>query len=136
MRKAPVVATLRADHTFRVTLRSVAVVAAIFTIGAFVRLGRDAGVSTLMGGAVAVLNLMAMRRIMGSLVSGTAEGDLGRGKAWSSLAVLKLFVLLVGVAILLVKGVAAPVPFLFGYVALPVGIVVGALLAKGDDDSA
>lgn len=126
----------RADHAFRVTLRAVSGVALLFTAGAFVRAGTDAALSTFLGGATAVLNLMAMRRILASLVAGTAEGSVNRGKAWASLAVLKLFGLFVGISILLMKGIAAPLPFLFGYVALPVGIVVGTLLARGgpDDD--
>lgn len=126
-------ATLPTDHGFRTTLRAVSVVAMLFAAGAFVRMGPNAGFSAFLGGAAAVLNLMAMKRIVASLVSGTAEGNLGRGKAWGSLAVLKVFALFMGIALLLMRGVAAPIPFLFGYLALPVGIVVGTLMARESD---
>ncbi len=127
-------ATHRADQAFRVTLRSVAGVAIFFTAISLFRGGAHSALGAMLGGAAAILNLMAMRRIVASLVSGTAEGDLGRGKAWGTIAVVKLFALLVGVALLLVRGVAPAVPFLFGYVSLPVGIALGALLHRSTDE--
>ncbi len=128
-------ATRRADHTFQVTLRAVSGTAILFALGAFVRSGHEAGLSALIGGAIAVLNLMAMKGILGGVVDGTVDGNLGKGRTWGTLAVLKLFGLMVGVAILLMRGIAQPIPFVFGYLALPVGIVVGVLLARADDDS-
>lgn len=127
-------ATHRADHAFRVTVRAVALVAVAFAVVAGVRGSANAALSTLLGGGTAVLNLLAMRRIVASLVSGTAEGDLGRGKTWGTLAVVKLFGLLVGVALLLTRGIAAPVPFIFGYAAMPIGIAIAALMMAGRTD--
>jgi hypothetical protein len=128
-------ATPQADRSFQVTVRAVAAVALMFAVGAFVRFGRDPGLSTLMGGAVAVMNLVAMRRVLGNIIAGAAEGDLNRGRGWATLAVLKQFILLVGVALLLIRGIADPIPFLVGYLALPVGIVVGALISRESDAS-
>jgi len=128
-------ATHRADHTFQVTLRAVSGAAILFAIGAFVRSGHEAGLSALIGGATAVLNLMAMKGILGGVIDGTVDGNLGKGRTFGTLAVLKLFGLMVGVAILLMRGIAQPIPFVIGYLALPVGIVVGVLLAKAEDPS-
>lgn len=127
-------ATRPADATFRACLLAVSGVAVLFSAGALVRSGHDAALSTMLGGGAAVLNLIAMRRILAGVVTGAAEGDMGKGRTFSSLAVLKLFGLLVGVALLLVKGVARPIPFVFGYLALPIGIVIGALVAPAKDD--
>lgn len=127
-------ATRRADATFRACLLAVSGTAILFSLGAFVRAGHEAALSTMLGGAAAVLNLMAMRRILEGVIGGAADGDLGKGRTFSSLAVLKLFGLLVGVSLLLTKGIARPLPFVFGYLALPLGIVIGALLAPPKDE--
>src|SRR5438045_3893555 len=110
------------DHAFRATLLAVAAVAVVFSVDAYVRVGAAAGASTLMGGATAVLNLLAMRRILGNLVAGVAEGDNKKTRRWGALSLAKLLGLYAGVAVLLAKGIADAVPFLFGYVALPVGM--------------
>lgn len=124
----------RADRTFEVTLRAVSVTALALSVGAFVRSGGGAAASTLVGGAVAVANLMAMRQILGGVIDSTTEGDLNKGRRWGTLAVLKLFGLFAVVAIVLIRRWAAPLPFVVGYVSLPVGIAVGALLTRHDGD--
>ncbi len=110
------------------------VTALALSVGAFVRSGGGAAASTLVGGAVAVANLMAMRQILGGVIDSTTEGDLNKGRRWGTLAVLKLFGLFAVVALVLIRKWAAPIPFVVGYVALPVGIAVGALLTAHDGD--
>jgi len=125
------------DPRMVASLRAVAGAAAFFALLALLRYGPSTAASVAAGGGAAVANLYVIARIVRGLVRGAPE----RGSAgWSGVAMLKLLALFGGVSLLLVSRTVDPIPFLVGYAALPVGLVLGSLWSDqrdppSDDDS-
>ncbi len=88
-------------------------------------------VGALCGGAMAVVNLWAVSRIVRGLL-----GDRRTRTRYSLLAVIKITLLLGVVYLLLTSGVIPILALAIGYGALPIGIVVGQLWAVPEDEHA
>jgi len=121
------------DPRMRAALRAVAGTAAFFTLLALLRYGARAAGSVAVGGGAAVVNLYVIARVVRGLVRIAPEhGSAG----WSGVAMLKLLALFGGVSLLLVSRTVDPIPFVVGYAALPIGLVIGTLWSDRRDPDA
>jgi hypothetical protein len=114
----------------RTAVKSVAVAGAVMTAGAIALFGPREGISVAAGAGLATGNLWALGRVVVSLLpeeSGAAAAQ-SRG-AWGLVAALKTAGLLVAAWALLRYRVAAPLPMLVGFGALPMGIAIGSLMS-------
>jgi hypothetical protein len=111
------------DATLRASIRAVAYTGAVLAVGVTVGFGWREGLGVLAGGVVATVNLLALARIISAMLD--AEGASG---LWGALALLKLLALLTGVWMILRSGFVSPLMLTVGYLALPVGIVIGSTL--------
>ncbi|HEV8245725.1 MAG TPA: ATP synthase subunit I [Polyangiaceae bacterium] len=86
---------------------------------------------SLIGSAIAFVNLWAVARIV--------RGMLGSSRTrsrWALLAVVK-FTLLISIVYVLVSHAVTPVlPLAIGYASLPIGVVIGQLWTAAPDDDA
>ncbi len=111
------------DATLRASIRAVAYTGAVLAVGVTLGFGWREGLGVLAGGVVATVNLLALARIISAMLD--AEGASG---LWGALALLKLLALLTGVWMILRSGFVSPLMLTVGYLALPVGIVIGSTL--------
>lgn len=123
----------RLDARMRVALVSVLGVGSLLAAAATALFGGRTGLSVAAGAGLAFGNLWALSRVVASLLP--QEGDAAAGKpvkgpgAWGLVAPLKTVGLLVAAWMLLSYRVAAPLPMLVGFGALPIGIAIGALVS-------
>jgi hypothetical protein len=103
-------------------IRAVAIVG-LFAVGLAFLIGnvRD-GVGVLCGAALATVNLWAFARVAAAFLDSG-----GRSVSWAAVSIIKLLALLAIAYALMKRGIAAPLALALGYLALPVGIVLGQL---------
>jgi hypothetical protein len=124
------------DGRMRTAVAAVAVCAAMLVVCALAFASGGAAVSVACGGALAAGNLWALARVVAALLPDsrrTAETQ-SRG-AWSVLAAVKMVGLIAIAWLLMRRGIAAPLPMLVGFAALPVGIVIGSLVSDRSGES-
>jgi hypothetical protein len=109
------------DGNIAPALGSVAIAAALLTVGSLAIFGSAELLSVGLGGVLAVSNLWVIARVVKSFLN--AQGRA----AWGPLGMLKLVGLFAVVGVLLKQGFAHVLPLAFGYAALPVGIVLSQL---------
>lgn len=111
------------DAPLRAAMYAVAAVGGAFTLGAFLFIDTQAGLSVLAGAIIAVVNLLAFARIVHAFL-----GKTKRTAPWALLAVLKLLVLFGGIFLLVKSELVSALWLAAGYAALPFGITLGSLL--------
>ena len=87
--------------------------------GSGVLVGFDFAIGTLVGGALATVNLILFIRLGEAFLA-----QRGRSAPWAVLGALKLLGLFVCVAIILRQQAASLLAFVIGYGALPIGIAL------------
>ncbi len=138
-----IMTTARAMTTRKNEPLDVRVLTAVLTVGSVAimiaglaawRFGARAGISALVGGGVATLNLYVLARSIGRLLADDGKDTAAKIKAMRGLgALLRLLLLYAGVTFLLVQHLVDPIPFGVGYLSLPVGILVASLLSDRRD---
>lgn len=106
-------------------VKAAALLAALAALVALNIYGGKAAASVLVGAAAGITNLRILQAVVRKLVQGTASGRGAPG--WAVLAALKIVFLLAGLAFLLTRHYVDPMPLAVGYMAMPLGIVVGAV---------
>ena len=120
----------RFDTRMRTSLRTVFLIAAVFTFFAVAFAGVRAGVSVALGGALAGGNLWLLARIVTELLPTDRAGAEAQSRGgWALLAVLKILGLLALAWLLMRHGIVSPLPMLVGFGALPIGIAIGSLVS-------
>jgi sterol desaturase/sphingolipid hydroxylase (fatty acid hydroxylase superfamily) len=113
-----------------------AVLGVLFSLTALGMYGPRTACSVLVGAAMAVGNLLAMRLILRAVVQAPPEDgapdegearSAGRSLFWGLLAVLKILVFFGGVWLLLTRQLVDPMPLVVGYGVLPLGIAASAI---------
>jgi len=112
------------DDGLRRSLSAVAVTAVVLTVLAPFSFGKATMLGVAIGGALAFSNLWAIALIVRGFLRGA-------GLPWGAFAALKFGALVFLVWIVMKNGWADMMPFVFGYAALPIGIVVGQLGRRG-----
>jgi hypothetical protein len=110
-----------ADGNVATALWSVAIVGLVLTLLSLQVFGTGGVVSTALGGALAVLNLWLIARMVRGFLGG------GPGRAWGPIGMIKLAALFIVLGIILKRGFAEVLPLALGYAALPLGIVLAQL---------
>jgi hypothetical protein len=121
-RAAPEPAPDRPDPTMTAAIRGVAIAGLAIGALGFAASGVQAGLSALVGGAIATANLYVFVRIVGAFLARE-----GRTAPWAVITILKLTLLFGGVWVLLKSGLVSALWLAGGYAALPVGITFGTL---------
>ena len=109
------------DGNVATALWSVAIVGLVLTLLSLQVFGVGGVVSTALGGALAVLNLWLIARMVRGFLGG------GPGRAWGPIGMIKLAALFIVLGIILKRGFAEVLPLALGYAALPLGIVLAQL---------
>jgi hypothetical protein len=123
------------DSRMRASIKAVAVAGAILSTLGGALFGLRSGASVAAGATLAAGNLWALARVVAALLpepeEGRAAGEQASGSrgAWTFLALIKTAGLLVAAWLILSYRVAAPLPMLVGFGALPIGIAIGALVS-------
>ena len=122
--------TAALDPRLRVSLVAVGIAGVAMTFVALAVFGGLGAVSASAGAALALGNLWALARIVSALLPAEKRAAKAQSRAsWVLLAVLKMFALL-GVTWLLMRhGLVSPLPMLLGFLSLPIGIAIGALVS-------
>lgn len=143
----------------RTAIRAAIALGVVLALGGSLLFDARIGRSVAVGATIGVLNLVAMRAIIRSLLrapvesESDAEGggndaeagapappseasptaaDEGPGKggaAWGVFALFKMLILFGGIWILLTKELVDPIALVVGYGVLPMGIALGAVLS-------
>lgn len=111
------------DGGLSVIVKSVAVVGVLDAVAVGYFAGRGAGASAAFGATLGLANLLVLGRMV--------RAFLGRGGAsmpWVVAALTKLAVLLLAMYLPVRAGLVQVLPFVIGFGALPLGIVLGQLL--------
>jgi len=118
------------DRRMRTSIVAVAACAAAFTAGALAFASTRAAIAVALGGALAAGNLWLLARVVAALLpdSRSAAEAQSRG-AWGLVAALKMVGLVAVAWLLMRRGIAAPLPMLIGFGALPIGIAIGSLVS-------
>lgn len=118
----------RRDATLVAAIRMTAV--ATFGLTVIAGLATDArwATGTLVGGALATLNLLLFARIGENILS-----PQGRNAPWAVLGALKLLGLFAAVYIILKRTDVSGLAFALGYGALPIGIALSTVVRPRDD---
>ena len=120
----------RFDARLRTSLRAVVVAGAALAVVALAFAGVTAGLSVLVGAALAAGNLWLLARIVAELLPNDREGAEAQSRAgWALVAVLKMFGLVAIAWLLMRHGIVSPMPMLVGFGALPIGIAIGSLVS-------
>lgn len=117
------------DGTLKAAYRYVAATGAVFAVTAAIIEGPRFGLGVLVGGVIALVNLIVLARIVEAFL--TKKGNTA---PWAIIAVLKLFLLLGGVWLILKSGVVSGLALVIGYMALPAGAVVASLFGPKPPD--
>jgi hypothetical protein len=120
----------RLDARMRTSLTSVAACGAVSVLTAAAFAGTPSALSVAIGAGLATANLWALARIIAALLPDeqSAGGPQSRG-AWAVLAMVKMSGLVAVAWLLMRHGLAAPMPMVEGYMSLPMGIAIGALVS-------
>ncbi len=116
------------DASMRVSLVCVGATAALFAAVALGVFGGGAGLGVALGGMLATVNLWLFAYVVRGVLAGGS-----RGRLWALVGALKFGALVFGAWLLLKTGHVSAFALAFGYVALPVGITVGAFLRPRDE---
>jgi hypothetical protein len=108
------------EQGLRSALWAIVLSGAVATLAAPFVLGRGGVVGVALGSVIAAFNLWALGRIVRAFMNGA-------GLPWVLLGALKLFGLLVVVALVLKLGLTTAIPLAIGYATLPIGIVFAQL---------
>jgi hypothetical protein len=120
---APQVVTANDDGGLAVIVRSVAVVGVLAAVAVGYFAGRGAGASAAYGATLGLANLVALGRMVRAFF-GTGRASI----AWIVAALSKLAVLVLAMYLPVRASLVQVVPFMIGFGALPLGIVLGQLL--------
>lgn len=101
-------------------LRAVGVTALVLTVVVLLIEGVNWAVGTAIGGALAFANLWVFARVAAGFLSAK-----GQSAPWAVVGAIKMLGLLFCVYLILRRGDIAPLAFVIGYGALPIGIVFG-----------
>jgi hypothetical protein len=119
--------SLKTEHgNIAAALWSVAIVGVVFALLSLQVFGPHAVPSTLLGSALAVLNLWLIARMVRGFLGGA-------GRTWAPLATVKLVGLFILLGVILKRGWAEVLPLAFGYAALPLGIVLAQLKSPSSE---
>lgn len=123
MKSDPTTPIARAQEDGNITpaLWGVAISGAVLAVGAFLLFDARAVISSLIGSALAALNLWSIGRMVRGFLGGSGA------RSWAPLGMLKLLLLFVVVGVILKQGLAEVLPLAFGYAALPLGTVLSQL---------
>jgi ATP synthase I subunit len=120
----------RFDSRLRVSIAAVAFAGAALALGGALLDGPSAGLSIGAGAALASINLWGLARIIVALLPDHRAGAEAQSRAgWALVAALKLGVLLGAVWLLLRESIVSPLCLLAGFLSLPIGIAIGALVS-------
>jgi hypothetical protein len=121
----------RREGAVRAALIGVAAAGAVLAGAGTVVGGARTLLGIAVGAALGVANLWVMSRVVAAFVAGG-----GRGLPWSLIALVKLIALFGGLWLLAKSGVVELGSLALGLGALPIGIVVSQLRARGESDAA
>jgi hypothetical protein len=116
------------DERLRTTLVAVALSGATLALGTLATIGPKAARSVAVGAVLAVGNLWALARVVTALLQNERRRRRGPG-GWALLAVAKMLGLFTVVWLLMRYAIAAPIPMLVGFGALPIGIAIGSVVS-------
>jgi hypothetical protein len=126
----------RFDARLRASLRAVAGCGAAITLVALAFAGLRAGLSAATGAALALGNLWVLARIIAALLPDDRQGaEVQNRGGWALAAALKMAALLAVAWLLMRRGVVSPLPMLFGFLSLPMGIAIGSLVSDRSEVS-
>jgi hypothetical protein len=114
---------------------SIAVVTLLMTAVTFVVAGPSAASSVVIGGGLALLNLWALRGIISVLAAVVTSQGARPSSAYGFFIVPKVIALLGVTWLLLARHVVTAGPLAIGYMALPIGVAIGALVCKKGAES-
>jgi hypothetical protein len=118
------------DGRLRTSITAVAVSAGAFTVGALAFASLGAALSVALGGALAAGNLWLLARVVAALLPGSRPAAEAQSRgAWSLVAAVKMVAVIAVAWLLMRRGIAAPLPMLIGFGALPIGIAIGSLVS-------
>jgi hypothetical protein len=124
---------LGGDRAFRVVFATVGVCGGVLAVGALALRGGLGGVSVLVGAMIALGNLYVLRRILSAILAPHSDAASHGAAAWSIISLGKLMFLFTGMWLLMTRHLVAPMELFVGYLALPIGIAIGALVSDKTD---
>jgi hypothetical protein len=101
--------------------KAAAILGAAFSLAALHLYGTRAALSVLIGAAMGIGNLVAMRTILRNVLRGSG------GLAWALLAGMKILLLFGALWFVLTRRLVDPMPLVVGYMVMPLGIVGSAI---------
>jgi hypothetical protein len=104
-------------------LNAVAVIGAVTAVAVGYFAGRGAAMSAAYGSALGFINLLILGRMVRAFI-----GQNGASSPWVVAALTKLAVLVLAMYLPVRAGLVQVLPFVIGFGALPLGIVLGQLL--------
>lgn len=110
-------------------IRTTGLTAIVLTVAMALVEGVWWSVGTLIGGVLATLNLLLFSQLASAFIA-----QKGRSAPWAVLGGVKLLGLFFCVYVILRRGDVAPLAFVIGYGALPIGITLSSLRKQTDDD--
>jgi hypothetical protein len=120
----------RLDARMRTSLASVAACGTVSVLTGAAIAGTAPAISVAIGAVLATVNLWALARIIAALLPDERSGAGAQNRgAWAVLAMVKMSGLVAVAWLLMRHGLAAPMPMVIGYMSLPMGIAIGALVS-------
>jgi hypothetical protein len=102
-------------------VKAAAILGAVLSLATLHLYGTRAAFSVLVGAAMGVGNLVAMRTILRNVLRGSGSA------AWALFAGLKIVLLFGGLWFVLTRRLVDPMPLVVGYMVMPLGIVGSAI---------